>query len=127
MDIEKTNKYYSKIKREDICDCDYCQNYIDEIKSAYPTVSEYLMTLGVDIEKPFEVMLPFEPANGFMKYYAVQYLVVGNSDGFNETQIDDVSVYSADIHPDAAYKGEYFVIEAGPFKIKCRTDKYKFK
>ena len=92
MDIEKTKQYYSQWKRADTCSCDYCRNYIDEIKSSYPAAAEYLSALGVDIEIPFEVLLPSEPVNGYMKYYEVQYLIVGNSDGFKETQIGDVDV-----------------------------------
>jgi hypothetical protein len=58
MDIERTKAYYAEIKREDICACDYCQNLIDEIKQAYPNVAQYLLSLGVNIERPFEVFLP---------------------------------------------------------------------
>ena len=127
MDIEKTKQYYSKWTRADTCSCDYCQNYIDEIRVSYPAVAEYLMTLGVDIEIPFEVLLPLEIVNGYMKYDEVQYLIVGNSDGFKETQIGNVDIYSTNSHPDATYKGEYFILAAGPFYIKCRTDKYNFE
>ncbi|MCM1221726.1 MAG: hypothetical protein NC548_45370 [Lachnospiraceae bacterium] len=126
MDIEKTKQYYSRCTRADACSCDYCQNYIDEIKASYPAVSKYLMTLGVDIEIPFEVLLPLETVNGYMEYYEVQYLIVGNIDGFEETQIDDVAIYSTTSHPAATYKGEYFILAAGPFHIKYRTDKYNF-
>lgn len=127
MDIEKTKQYYSEFTREDCCLCDYCQNYIDEIKAAYPKVAEYLMTLGVDIEIPFELMLPLDPINGYMKYFEAMYLIVGNADGFKETQIGDVEIYIETSHPAATYKGEYFIIGAGPFHIKARTDKYKFE
>lgn len=127
MDIEKTKQYYSKRTRADTCSCGYCQNYIDEIRVSYPAVAEYLMTLGVDIEIPFEVLLPSEPVNGYMKYYEVQYLIVGNSDGFKETQIGDIDIYLSTSHPNATYKGEYFIFSAGSFHIKCRTDKYKFE
>lgn len=127
MDIGKTKQYYSKIKREELCSCIYCQNYIDEISSSYPEVSEYLMTLGVDIEKPFEVLLPLDPVDGYMKYILVQYLIVGTRDGFDETRIGNVDISFAEFHPDATYKGEHFIIDAGPFQIECRTDKYNFE
>ena len=125
MDIEKTKEYYSNLKREDTCDCDYCQNYIDEIKLAYPDVSEYLSTLGVDIERPFEVLFPLDPVNGYMDYYGVEYLIAGDSGGFEETQIGDITICKTDAHPAAVYEGEYFVIIAGTFHIKC-NDKYNF-
>lgn len=126
MDIEGTKQYYSECTREDTCSCAYCQNYIDEIRASYPAVSEYLITLGVDIEIPFEVMLPFENVTGYIEYYEVQYLIVGSNDGFKETQIGNVNIYLPISHPAATYKGEYFILEAEPFHIKCRTDKYKF-
>ncbi|MDE6732678.1 MAG: hypothetical protein K2J77_07365 [Oscillospiraceae bacterium] len=127
MDISETKRYYSKIKREDLCSCDCCQYYIDEIRSSYPAVSDYLTTLGVDIEKPFECGWPSDPVDGYMDYYVVLYLIVGNNDGFKETKIGDVTIELIDSYPAATYKGEYFIIAAGPFHIKCRTDKYKFE
>ena len=126
MDIEKTKAYYAGCTREWVCTCDYCQNFVDEIKASYPKVAEYLASLGVNIEIPFEVFLPIELDNGYMDYYGVQYLIAGNSDGFQETQIDDISIYTTTSHPDATYKGEYFIIEAGIFHIKRRCDKYQF-
>lgn len=126
MDIEKTRAYYAGIKREDICGCPYCQNLIDEIKQSYPDVAEYLLSLGVDIERPFEVLLPSDPENGYMDYYGVQYLITGEPGDFEDTQIGDISIYLTEHHPCATYKGEYYVIEAGTFHIKCRYDKYSF-
>lgn len=60
MDIKRTKQYYKQLSSHDLCDCAYCQNYIGEIKSTYPKVAEYLFSLGIDIEKPFETM-PLEP------------------------------------------------------------------
>ena len=53
MNVEKTKAFYEKINHDDLCSCAYCQNYIKEIRSSYPTLAEYLERLGVDIEKPF--------------------------------------------------------------------------
>lgn len=128
MDIEGTKAYYENIKREDICECVYCQNLIDEIKRSYPNVAEYLLSLGVNIERPFEVLLPIEDhINGYMDYPIVQYLIVGDPDDFKETSIDDVKIGISDCHPTAAYEGEHFIIDVGVFHIKCRYDKYDFK
>ena len=127
MDIEKTKQYYSEFTREDCCLCDYCQNYIDEIKAAYPKVAEYLMTLGVDIEIPFELMLPVQYVNEYLKYDIAMYLVAGNTDGFEQTIIGDVDIDIETSHPTATYKGEHFIISAGPFLIKANTDKYNLE
>lgn len=127
MDIEKTKEYYVEMKREDICNCIYCQNLIDEVKQAYPDVAAYLLSLGVNIERPFEVFLPIEDHNnGYMDYPIVQYLMVGNSSDFKKTKVGNIEIGICDCHPTATYKGEYFIIYAGTFHIKCRYDKYDF-
>ena len=126
MDIPKTREYYSKITRENICSCVYCQNFIDEVKNAYPEAAAFLSALGADIEKPFEVFLPLDPTDGYMDYFGVQYLICGSSEGFEDTKAGDISFFVTPAHPSAAYKGEYFVIQSQSFHIKCRYDKYNF-
>ena len=37
MDVEKAKSYYNQIRSEDLCDCDYCRNNIQEVKAAYST------------------------------------------------------------------------------------------
>lgn len=127
MDIDKTKEYYAEMKREDVCDCIYCQNLIDEVKQAYPEVAAYLLSLGVNIERPFEVFLLIEDHdNGYMDYPIVQYLMVGNSSDFKKTKVGNIEIDICDCHPSATYKGEYFIIYAETFHIKCRYDKYDF-
>ena len=60
MDVRKTKHYYDVSAGDQVCTCDYCRNYVKEIRHAYPELSEYLETMGIDIEKPFETM-PIEP------------------------------------------------------------------
>ena len=124
---KKTKEYYANYRREGTCSCVYCQNYIDEVKAAYPVVAEYLATLGVNIERPFEAMLPYEVEDEKWEYAGVQYLIVGNADGFEETKIGDVEIFVTTSHPSATYEGEYFVIEISPIRVKCRRDKYQFE
>ena len=127
MDFEGTKAYYSEIKRENICNCVYCQNLIDEIKQSYPDVAEYLLSFGVNIERPFEVFLPSDPIDGYMDYWGVQYLIVGDYSDFQDTKVGDISIFVTEHHPTATYEGEHFVIEAGTFHIKCRYDRYNFE
>ena len=54
INVEQTKKYYKDIKQEDLCDCNYCKNYYLQVKDAYPKVAEFLDSIGIDIEKPFE-------------------------------------------------------------------------
>lgn len=117
MNIEKTRQYYAGLTDENICDCAYCQNYVHEIKAAYPDLSEYLASLGVDIEKPFETM-PVEPENGKMFYCGVQYIVLGTAEHFKDTLIDGVRVFVTDSHPMTNIKDDHFVIEVAPIYLK---------
>ena len=127
MDIEKTREYYRNYQRQNTCQCEYCQNLIDEIKGEYPELTFFLDSIGVDIERPFETSIPYEYKKGIWNFPYVQYLVVGNADGFREKTVNDITVSICANHPDATYKGEYFVIEFGPVYVKVRKDKYRFE
>lgn len=52
--IEKTRAYYQHLGPENICSCADCRNYCVKVKEAYLEVERYLVSLGVDMEKPFE-------------------------------------------------------------------------
>ena len=75
----------------------------------------------------FEVFLPSDPIDGYMDYWGVQYLIVGDCSDFQDTKVGDISIFVTEHHPTATYEGEYFVIEAGTFHIKCRYDRYNFE
>lgn len=62
----------------DLCQCEFCQYYARHIKAAYPQIAKYLAVYGIDIEKPFETMYDEEFANGFIYYWSVQYVVIGD-------------------------------------------------
>ena len=118
MDIEKTKSYYSRLKSEALCDCAYCRNYIHEVKAAYPKVADYLLSLGIDIEKPFETM-PLEPdEKGYIEYIGVQYIVYGSPEGFNKTIIKSVRIDVTDSHPSTQIKEDHFVIEISPIRLR---------
>ena len=54
VDILKTTEYCRSIGETSLCDCAYCRSYRLQVKSAFPEASEYLDSLGVDIEKPLK-------------------------------------------------------------------------
>lgn len=86
MNIEETKQYYSSLTSEALCGCVYCRNYIREIKNAYPKIAEYLLTFGIDIEKPFET-IPLEPdETGYIEYISSQYIIIGNPDDFDKEE-----------------------------------------
>lgn len=115
MSIEVTREFYKNF--DDLCNCGYCRNYIREIKKAYPDLASYLDKIGVDIEKPFETM-PGEPENGFIDYFGVQYIIIGNKDEFRKTKLGEVAIYLAKSFPDPNIDGKYYVIEVGPIKLE---------
>lgn len=124
MNIKGTKQYYSSLIAEDLCDCVYCRNYIREIKNAYPKVAEYLLTLGIDIEKPFET-IPLEPdETGYIEYISIQYIVIGNPDDFVKTVIDTVTVDITDSHPLTNIDKPHFVIEIYPVRLKWTVQTY---
>ena len=95
MDIERTKQFYRELKQSDLCGCAYCRNYVNEVAKAYPAVTAYLQTLGVDIAKPFETM-PLElDEDGRMPY-------------------NDVEVRLAQSHPSDNIQEPHFVIEIEP-------------
>ena len=123
LSIKETKQYYDSLTAEDLCNCAYCRNYIREIRNAYPKVAEYLLTLGVDIEKPFET-IPLEPdETGGIEYLSSQYIVIGNTDGFIKTVIDTVTVDITDSHPLTNIDKPHFVIEIYPVRLKRTVQK----
>lgn len=117
MDIEKTEAYYKNLKAKDLCQCAYCQNYVREIKKEYRALGEYLESMGVDIEKPFETM-PLEEKDGYIEYAAAQYIVMGSTEGFKESKVGDVTITLANSHPTTGIEEEHFVIEIYPIVLK---------
>ncbi len=113
MDTEKTRRYYDQLTEADVCDCAYCQNYIREIRAAYPELAGYLDRSVIDIEKPFET-IPVGIVNGMMFYSGVQYIVMGAANRFMETGIGSVRVCLAESHPITGIRKDHFVIEISP-------------
>lgn len=118
MNFERTKEFYSSYSLKNTCQCAYCQNYIKEIRSAYPLVAEYLEKLGINIERPFET-LPLEPDEyGNIEYLCGQYIVLGNKNGFIEKNIDGVNIEISKCHPSTNIKESHFVIEIYPIHLK---------
>lgn len=118
LDIERTKSYYAQIGNRDLCDCAYCQNYSSEVKTTYPKVAEYLYSLGVDIEKPFETMPLDLDEMGYVDYISAEYIVYGNPDDFAKTIIGSVNVDVTDVHPSTQINEAHFVIEIYPIRLK---------
>ena len=118
VDMTKTKEYYAAIDNSELCDCSYCRNYRLQIKSAYPEVAEYLASLGVHIQKPFETS-PLEPdENGMLEYCGCQYIVFGNCEPEYYHRIGDVEFRVATSYPSTGIEGDHFVIEFFPIRLR---------
>lgn len=117
MDIEKTKEYYSQLNYGDLCQCDDCKNYVKEIKKSYPLIDDYLSKFGIDITKPFETA-PVDFDEETIFYTMVQYVVMGTSDGFENTKINDVDIWVTESHPMTNITEPHFVIEICPVYLK---------
>ena len=130
MDIERTKQFYRELKQSDLCGCAYCRNYVNEVAKAYPAVTAYLQTLGVDIAKPFETM-PLELGeDGRMPYIGPQYLVFGAKAGFAAATVkdaNDVEVRLAQSHPDDDIREPHFVIEIFSIFLPWTVEETKAK
>lgn len=117
MDIEKTKQFYQKKMPDTICQCAYCKNYVQRIKSTYPNVAAFLDAMGVDIEKPLETM-PLDPENGYLDYIVGQYVVMGTEEDFQEKEIGNVRVAIENNHPGTGVAEAHFVISIFPIRLK---------
>ena len=121
MDVQRTIDYYAGLTADDMCQCATCRNYMQRIKKAYPLVAEYLQTMGIDIEKPFEAM-PLPPCpDGTIEYMGVQYIVMGTDDGFKETAVGGVNIVMAESYPFTDIDEDHFVIELAPITLKWES------
>ena len=118
VNVLKTKEYYHSITEAMLCDCSYCRNYRLQVKSAYPKVTEYLDSLGIDIENPFETS-PLEPdENGMLEYCCCQYIVMGNCESEYFCKIDNVEFRVATSFPSTGIEQEHFVLELFPIRLK---------
>ena len=118
INITKTKEYYAAIEGSLLCDCSYCRCYREQVKTVYPKVVEYLDSLGVDIQKPFETS-PLEPdENNMLEYCCCQYIVFGKCDPEYSYKIDDVEFRMATSHPHTGIEKEHFVLELFPIRLK---------
>ena len=118
VDIAKTKEYYAALANSELCNCTYCRNYRLQVKSAYREVAEYLTTLGVDIQKPFETSPLESDENGMLEYCCCQYIVFGNCEPEYYHRIGDVEFRVATSYPGTGIEQEHFVIEFFPVRLR---------
>jgi hypothetical protein len=82
-------------------------------------VASYLASLGVDIEKPFEVS-PLEPENGMLEYCDCQYIVFGSCPDTYRHKIGDVEFCITTAHPSTGIQEEHFILDFSPIRLKMK-------
>ena len=117
LDLEKTIVYYRNLDPENLCGCTYCRNYCARVKAAYPEVARYLDSLGVDIEKPFEIFLPEPIEDGYLEYGICQYIVFGICPEDFTHRIGNVTFGCSDCHPDTKIEEDHFVLDIYPIRL----------
>ncbi len=116
--IEKNKIYYAQLPKDALCDCIYCQNYYTQVKTAYPEVAAYLLSLGIDIEKPFETS-PLEPENGNLTYCVCQYIAFGSCADDYYHKIGNVAFRKSTSYPFTGITEQHFVLDLAPITLKA--------
>ncbi len=130
MDKTKTRAYYSNLRKDQVCDCESCRNFIVQFGLRYPLAASWLGSIGVDVAKPLETMPLCQDAEGFMLYDGPQYVVIGDADDFEAMQLEGLLVRVAASHPVVDTKEKHFVIEMlsvnengpGPIRLGWKMD-----
>lgn len=118
VNVPQTKEFYHSITETSLCDCSYCRSYRLQIKSAFPKVAEYLDSLGIDIEKPFETS-PLEPdENGMLEYCCCQYIAFGTCEPNYHHKIGNIEFRMATSYPRTGIEQKHFVLEFYPIKLK---------
>ncbi|MBR5950460.1 MAG: hypothetical protein IKZ87_03400 [Actinomycetaceae bacterium] len=80
-------------------------------------LEEYLSTLGVDIEKPFELSCIDPDDDGTIEYLGAMYVIMGNKSDFVETNVSGISIFIEESHPMTGIQEEHFVIGTSPLTL----------
>lgn len=118
VDIEKNRRYYAGLTEDDVCQCAYCRNYRARVCEAYPALTEYLASLGIDILQPLRLSFGPRDAAGIVNYYDCVYTAFGSAPDDFQHSVGDVAIGKALYHPDTGVTGEHFVLRAGCILLK---------
>ena len=114
IDKEKTEIYYQNCE---VCSCSNCKNFYSQIKELYPNICIYLESLGIDPEKPFE-LIPIDDENKETIDYICLYVIYGTYENKVLNTIDGVDIsINENNHPDTLIDEEHFVIDFGPISF----------
>ncbi|MBQ8215887.1 MAG: hypothetical protein IJZ33_06460 [Clostridia bacterium] len=111
VDIEQTKEYY---KSHTLCNCSACRNYYVQVKDNFPLLNDFLLELGVKIERPDE--LSYIESDNEIQYLCAAYTVCGKILEFDKYEIDlfedsgVVSIVFNNSYIPNEQKTDYFVL-----------------
>lgn len=110
---ELTIQYYKKYEP---CDCKYCLNYYKQIEECQKEVCEFLVSLGVNPLKPFELV--FDEEENSITYIGCMYVVYGVVEDDYTKEFDGVKFQiNKNNHPFTGIEEEHFVLDLGPITM----------
>lgn len=96
------------------CDCVVCRNFFVQIKEKFPEINEYLLSLNVDICRPFELVWVELEKENKIKYWGCQYIVFGNCENDFVKKIGDIEfINNTTFHPITGISEEHFILDFG--------------
>ena len=111
IDIEQTKEYY---KSHSLCDCPCCRNYYAQAKDRFHLLDEFLLELGVSIDRPDE--MGCVEMDNEIQYIFASYTVCGKvleHDGY-EIDLQDGGLFLSIVVGDGfvpnEQKADYFVV-----------------
>lgn len=104
VNVEDTRAWYAAYgETAGGCDCAYCRNFAAAADGIPREAGTFLARLGLDIQKPGEVMEQGREADGRHRY-TVQYHVAGTLEEMGETDMELAPGITA-----------WFTVDMGPF------------
>lgn len=119
VDIKKTKHYYDNY--DDVCDCNACKYYTENVAEKFPNLKDFLESIGADINKPFDTSWIND--DNHIIYLSVQYVIFGNWGEEDKINFDEFVITKSDNHPNTNIKGDHFVLHIERFVFEFNDGK----
>ncbi|MHC1747295.1 MAG: hypothetical protein AB9856_02765 [Cellulosilyticaceae bacterium] len=114
-----TNKTIDYYKDADTCNCEYCKTYIRNILGKYISLEEYFNSLGVNILKPFELIMFENKEEKTIEYVGCQYIVFGECEEKFSKIINGIKIENNLYHhPSTGIEENHFILDFGPIILE---------
>lgn len=109
IDYSKTKEFYKNYN--DLCDCEMCLFYYQNVINNYPDLYNYLNERNINIQKPFDLGYPYINDKGNIIYPIAQYVVIGECKDDFSIYLDGVSLSKGKFYPNVSIVEPYFVLD----------------